>query len=607
MKNVIIVLAVSGLSILPAWATNNPGRILHARPIPDDGIERPVPAARGQYVPGLDKAMFLNWVAVDSMSNALGPANIDVKPMVYDPATNVLAVIHRGASPYAAGSGQLWYNISRDAGVTWRRVGELNGGAPLDCRYPSAAISNPAGNTDTAQCLFVYSAPNLENGGAFGQITYGVDFPLGGGAGSGVVDPGNNMYIGATTIWTQPATPSIFWTTFDGRDHTLWRTTDYLTITREIPPSWHGVPPYFLIPLGLVGGKGTHAASYYATLGLFYPDSTARAFNAGYSKSTDNGVTWSGWYRPSPDWMQATGLPTNLKLFDYYQADGPDSTVSYTSDMVVDANSHVHFFHVIADSPWTSHVPRHIVEIYETGTGWAYKWVQQNLNPYTGLGYPGSPPTPYLDQTHNSIHASITPDGQMMTMAWLDAATTAQADTFPDVWFSYRSINWSQWSTPQNLTQTPGFPELLLHAAPVVKVNGGGSYTVFLGRSYQSNINTYPPDNGVKTTFFVSPYTFFIEDVKETGQQPAAFHLDQNYPNPFNPSTTISYELSIAGFVRLKVLDILGREVATLVNEEQKAGRKSVQWNASNVASGVYYYRLDAGSFTSVKKLLLLR
>ncbi len=88
---------------------------------------------------------------------------------------------------------------------------------------------------------------------------------------------------------------------------------------------------------------------------------------------------------------------------------------------------------------------------------------------------------------------------------------------------------------------------------------------------------------------------------------PMHFSLYQNYPNPFNPSTTISFILPLKSLVFLKVFDILGREVATLANEEMLAGNHSFNWNAANLASGIYFYRLQAGSFTETKKLILLR
>lgn len=88
---------------------------------------------------------------------------------------------------------------------------------------------------------------------------------------------------------------------------------------------------------------------------------------------------------------------------------------------------------------------------------------------------------------------------------------------------------------------------------------------------------------------------------------PSHFSLSQNYPNPFNPSTVISYQIPVNSHVALKVFDVLGREVATLVNERENAGRHSVMFNAANVPSGVYFYRLEAGSYHETKKLLLLK
>ena len=88
---------------------------------------------------------------------------------------------------------------------------------------------------------------------------------------------------------------------------------------------------------------------------------------------------------------------------------------------------------------------------------------------------------------------------------------------------------------------------------------------------------------------------------------PKLFELSQNYPNPFNPSTNISFSLPSKSFVSLKVFDLLGRQVASIVSEELPLGNYSRQWNAANMPSGVYFYRLEVGSFTETKKLILLR
>jgi hypothetical protein len=88
---------------------------------------------------------------------------------------------------------------------------------------------------------------------------------------------------------------------------------------------------------------------------------------------------------------------------------------------------------------------------------------------------------------------------------------------------------------------------------------------------------------------------------------PSKFVLYQNYPNPFNPSTIINYSIPKASFVTLKIYDVLGKEIATLVNEIKSAGNYSVSFNGSNLPSGVYFYRMQLGSFVSTKKLLLLK
>jgi phosphatidylserine/phosphatidylglycerophosphate/cardiolipin synthase-like enzyme len=88
---------------------------------------------------------------------------------------------------------------------------------------------------------------------------------------------------------------------------------------------------------------------------------------------------------------------------------------------------------------------------------------------------------------------------------------------------------------------------------------------------------------------------------------PASFSLLQNYPNPFNPSTRIKYSLPSNQLVTLRVYDLLGREVATLVNEKQAAGTYQVQFSMNGLASGVYFYRLGASGFVETKKMLLMK
>jgi hypothetical protein len=83
--------------------------------------------------------------------------------------------------------------------------------------------------------------------------------------------------------------------------------------------------------------------------------------------------------------------------------------------------------------------------------------------------------------------------------------------------------------------------------------------------------------------------------------------LYQNYPNPFNPTTVISFQLPVTSEVTLKVYDVLGNEVATLVNEEQQPGVYEVEFDGSSLTSGIYFYQLKAGNNSQIKKMVLLR
>ncbi|MBN1559478.1 T9SS type A sorting domain-containing protein [candidate division KSB1 bacterium] len=154
--------------------------------------------------------------------------------------------------------------------------------------------------------------------------------------------------------------------------------------------------------------------------------------------------------------------------------------------------------------------------------------------------------------------------------------------------------------------------------SPNVYINGYGPNTNQWGpyeELFDIPADSYPIENEIK---FASPaksvQMIMIEDgdkyvlvTDETSSMIQSYKLYQNYPNPFNPSTCIDYQLPANEFVTLKVLDVLGKEVETLVNEQQNAGHYSVQFNASTLPSGVYFYRIEAGTYHDTKKLLLFK
>jgi len=137
---------------------------------------------------------------------------------------------------------------------------------------------------------------------------------------------------------------------------------------------------------------------------------------------------------------------------------------------------------------------------------------------------------------------------------------------------------------------------------PVIHDNDGGG-------AWEGNVQTSPfnQDNAWQTTAvwshsFISG-TVSVDDV----ETPATYSLSKNYPNPFNPSTIINYEIAQSEHVKLTVFNVLGQEVMTLVNGVQQAGVHEIQFQAGNLASGVYMYRLEAGNFTSTQKMILMK
>jgi hypothetical protein len=140
-------------------------------------------------------------------------------------------------------------------------------------------------------------------------------------------------------------------------------------------------------------------------------------------------------------------------------------------------------------------------------------------------------------------------------------------------------------------------------------ISGNGTTTESKSYSYTddiSSINISTILYRLKQIDFDGTYEYsFIVEVD--GLVPDEYLLEQNYPNPFNPSTSIKYQMPENGFVTIKVYDMLGNEVATLVNEIQEAGNHSVEFDAATVSSGIYFYIMQAGNFTQTKKMTLLK
>jgi len=189
-------------------------------------------------------------------------------------------------------------------------------------------------------------------------------------------------------------------------------------------------------------------------------------------------------------------------------------------------------------------------------------------------------------------------NGQIFDVEYKGSGNPALAENW-DVNIAFDIFQHSGFSP----TASPTISPRLFYGSPANDMDGDGK-NEYIVANYRTSFSVWAGDG----------YLWMIElktatDVDNVTASPEGFILEQNYPNPFNPSTVISYRLSVNSYVTLKVYDLLGREIATLVNEPKQAGEFEIEFDASKygLSSGVYLYQLTAGSFSSTKKFVFLQ
>ena len=195
----------------------------------------------------------------------------------------------------------------------------------------------------------------------------------------------------------------------------------------------------------------------------------------------------------------------------------------------------------------------------------------------------------FVVQKSNPDTSLIASDAVNFKAELVNALTNQVVGTFDNI--TYNKNNLAEYASIDYAVDcseiTPGEYYLSL----VTNVNGNANYAL---ANIISDNTTLAKKNFNKVNF-------------KGSEIPATYNLAQNFPNPFNPSTTIRYQIPQNGMVTLKIYDILGAEITTLVNEEKFAGKYEVKFNASSLASGVYIYKIQAGTFVNSKKMILLK
>jgi hypothetical protein len=163
--------------------------------------------------------------------------------------------------------------------------------------------------------------------------------------------------------------------------------------------------------------------------------------------------------------------------------------------------------------------------------------------------------------------------------------------------YSSDGVNWTKSSANPILSPSAGWEDQSMGGLSVIIRDGRFHlyYTAESSMTFHWQIGLMISD----------PITLGV--IAQPPSLPRKSTLFQSYPNPFNPATRIHYELAREGPVSLKIYDMLGRELTTLVSARQPAGRYDVEWNAAGYASGAYFYKIVAGDFTDSKKILLMK
>ncbi|MHB1050670.1 MAG: T9SS type A sorting domain-containing protein [Bacteroidota bacterium] len=338
-----------------------------------------------------------------------------------------------------------------------------------------------------------------------------------------------------------------------------------------------------------------------APLGSAHPDT---ADQIGYYKTTNGGTSWT-WTVLGRDGDALVVAPGDTVYVLFENFSGSDAVVDANNNLHVVANGYTQ--KVINDSTASN---RFYTLYWKTGqTGWkiisdpahgAYPEYDSAYYAYSGNAFGHAYPT--IAAGGNSVFAIWSQtrftDGKMDT-------TGGFVDY--DMWYSYSNDNGATWVPVTMLANSGG--GLFTTAADELVISGTNATAYFTyikdgtrgsGVFGESTANLEP--NIFRTITFST-----ITSVGNEVVNPASFELAQNFPNPFNPTTSIRYTIGKADNVSLKVYNMLGQEVASVVNQFQTAGSYTVNFDASKLASGMYLYKIQSGSFSDVKKMMLLK
>jgi hypothetical protein len=526
-------------------------------------------------------------VLIGKAWNALTSYGTYTNQISYDPYSDLIGVVHR-TDRTGAGSGRIVYQISDDGGANWgQQRGPVNPtfgtyDATLG-RMPNIALANPTKSSDIANDFVSITYNNLiPSEDDFRDVVFVKDIGLNGSPDASQLDS-SNVFANASVVDIRNGTIYSLISSYDSCNIDVAKSTDGGATWTKVrvfndsefyddndPDTENGMNAGWLD----VDNNGNVHLVFDGTMRTA-PDSITWYFR--YQKSTDAGETWS-----TPSYVDAS-------IAGWYY--GPQ----YQFDCVVDGNGVLHIGAILVDT-------NSVFSLFDITRSLDETWGATKVTDLRKekFYFPTSV-TDYTYFTLNEPQFAKSADGQTIALKWVDRKeNSSPTDTLPDVFTTAKRASGASWGAIRNISNTPTVSEAFTKVARYLSSNGTMMvlYTEF-GANELEEASLY---------FLGDAVVVGVDD--HTTSVPKKFSLAQNFPNPFNPTTTINYTVPNVGtqyIVSLRIYDLLGREVATLVNEKKSLGSYQVKWNATGSPSGVYFYKLQAGSFTDVKKMALIK
>lgn len=484
------------------------------------------------------------------------------------------------ANPSGSTSRRTVYAYSSDGGTTWTYGTEVPQGFRSGFGYMDLKTSDGAAviaNHNTRQPtlnthLYVDAFSQL---GSFTEYLTPATNGFVAWGHADVMSNGNIILIGESYVGGN-ASDTLKYAIFNGTTTTPWTYLDYTSATSNV--RW-----------------ATCAGANGNVLVVSDPVSEVTVLGAneiyGY-RSTDNGATWG----------------SRITLFTPFVNGGTDTIAPFFG---LDA----------AFKPGTSD---YYISFNTNGNSLFKKaqlWVAKNGGAPKLVADSSKVPNTRTMQSMAGItgidHPSIgwSADGNVMYCAFsvMTADTGSRGWNTRDIYYCFSTDDGTTWSNAIQVTQTPAIDEGYCAISRVNPGNSPQTYVLHIvymkdpGDGPTAFNGTNPTADPTRNWLIYRKITMPTVGVKNISTVASDYSLSQNYPNPFNPTTNIKFSIKKAGFVTLKVYDINGKEVSTLVNNKMEIGSYEYTLNASNLSSGVYFYTIKANGYTETKKMMLIK